>query len=52
MTYSRHVFLHKPHYLVFSGDHLYVTNSYVLAFNINENSRFGCFRPKMLAICP
>jgi hypothetical protein len=45
-------FWHKLHYLVFGDDHLSGKNLYMLAFNINENSCSGHFRPKMLAICP
>jgi hypothetical protein len=41
---------YSPNYLVFHGDHLSVKNPYVLAFDINENSRFGRFWPKILAI--
>jgi hypothetical protein len=43
---------HKPHYLVFGGVCLSIKNSEVLAFDINENSHFRHFRPKMLVICP
>jgi hypothetical protein len=47
-----HIFpWHKLYCFVFGGHHLSVKNPYMLAFDLNQNSRFGCFRPKMLAIC-
>jgi hypothetical protein len=42
---------HKPHYFIF-GETIYRSKIYVLAFDTNENSRFGRFQSKLLAICP
>jgi hypothetical protein len=40
------------HYFIFCGNHLYVTNPYVLAYDINENFHFGRFLPKDVGYMP
>jgi hypothetical protein len=53
LLHTIHMFpCHKLHYLVFGRHLLSIKNSYVLAFDISENSCFGCSLPKNIGHMP